>query len=57
MKADIKKSVEMQLTLTLDEAIWLKDLMQNPLFVSENEVTCKLREKFFTTLKQEIDNL
>lgn len=54
VKATEKKTVEITLTLTAEEANWLKGLMQNPLYglspKQEAEADKKIRMSFWNAL-------
>ncbi|MCF8299085.1 MAG: hypothetical protein K9J13_16170 [Saprospiraceae bacterium] len=52
MKSEIKQTVEIILTLTPQEAKWLKAYVQNPMCPpeEENKEDSKMREKIFDAL-------
>ena len=51
MKATIKRETAISLCLGEAEAVWLRDLMQNP-FVDEDNDDRFLRHELFETLKE-----
>ncbi len=50
MKAEIKSRPTIKLELTLQEAKWLKAIVQNPLCDNESQNDSTLRERLFTCL-------
>lgn len=50
MNVQVKKTVEITLTLSAVEAEWLKMLMQNPLTEDESPENARRRGKFFNAL-------
>jgi hypothetical protein len=59
MKAIIEKAVTITLVLEMDEAIWLKNVMQNPLYVchpdNEDKEDYEMRQKFFNAITDSIN--
>ena len=55
MEAKIEKITKITLTLNEEEATWLKNIMQNPLYnerpEDEHPQTKKIRYRFFEILK------
>jgi len=52
MKSEIKISVTLE--LTEEEALWLRDVVQNPLICSDQDETTynyEMRSKFFNAVK------
>ena len=54
MESTVSKHVEITLTLTLEEAEWLKGWTQNPLYENEREEDSNMREKFFHAIDDSI---
>ena len=60
MKATSNVEVTIKLELTLREARWLQDVMQNPLYgdspENEAQIDTEMRHKFFTSVKGQTEN-
>lgn len=60
MKATSEVEVTVKLEMTLREARWLQNVMQNPLYgdspTDEAQIDMEMRHKFFTAVKSQTDN-
>lgn len=52
MRATKQEQITVTLELTLDEACWLKNMMQNPIFADETKADNYFRSQFFTSLQE-----
>lgn len=50
MQSEVATQVTITLTLTQEEAQWLRGLMQNPLFTGEDEHFRRMRLTFFDAI-------
>lgn len=52
---EAKKSFSVMVTMTREEALWLRAAMQNPFEAEENEETFNNRQELWTTLNAVLD--
>ena len=55
MEFRTKKQISIQITLDENEAIWLRDYLQNATHHGESSTDYGMRERFFNTLKNAIE--
>ncbi len=51
---DIESDITITLKLTEKEALWLMQVMQNPMFEEESQTDSLMRELFFKTISSKL---